>query len=49
MFLPLSGIFKISEEKEKRVKCHDGMCKLDNLFKGCVSDSFYQIFFLKQG
>ena len=43
LFLPLSGLLKISERKQetiKRVICHEGIYKLENLFKPFVTNTF---------
>ena len=43
MFLPSSGILKIFERKKetvRRVICHEGLCKLDNLFKLILTNTF---------
>ena len=43
LFLPLSGILKISGRKYKAIKrviCNESMCKLENLFKAIVMNTF---------
>ena len=43
LFLPSSGILKISMRKKERVICHEGLCKLDNLFKPIVTNTLISL------